>query len=162
MKAEPTSITSAKDIASKVWNTASPAAIGACMIRLAIRPAKSLSNQPTGWRITWAWDRQRIIVPKFTRIVLCNSATCRLLTSGLINRIASPTRVISMPYPAQTCAAGWFDRKSTSRPTYQINATSLTAVISEVMPVTTKTLRNDRIYSARNGHSLRGGVSDCA
>ena len=68
-------VTLAKAIASKVWNTASPAAGGVCMIRLAIRPAKSLSNQPTGCRITCRCARQRIIVPKFGRIVLCSNAT---------------------------------------------------------------------------------------
>jgi hypothetical protein len=37
---------------------------GVCMIRLAMRPAKSFSNQPTDWRSTCRCARQRISVPK--------------------------------------------------------------------------------------------------
>ncbi len=59
----PTSVVSAKATASKTWNTASPAAGGVCITRLAMRPAKSFSNQPTDWRSTWRIARQRNRVP---------------------------------------------------------------------------------------------------
>ncbi len=60
------------------------------MMRLAMRPAKSDSNQPTGWRNTWRCARQRIIVPKFGKIVLCNSATFPVASSGRNRKIAKP------------------------------------------------------------------------
>jgi hypothetical protein len=62
-------------IASNIWNTASPAAGGVCMIRLAMRPAKSFSNQPTDWRSTWECARQRISVPNCGRIALFRTST---------------------------------------------------------------------------------------
>jgi len=65
------------------------------MMRLAIRPAKSLSNQPTGWRRTCRCARQRIIVPKLVMIVLCNRLTEPPATRGRSNSTISATTVSS-------------------------------------------------------------------
>ena len=102
-------------MASNAWNTASPAAGGVCMIRLAIRPAKSFSNHPTDCRSTCLCARQRISVPKFGRIVLFSNITSNACIAGRIRRMKTATTMISVPYCSHT-SIGSPARISTIRP----------------------------------------------
>jgi hypothetical protein len=73
-------------IASKIWNTASPPLSGVCMMRLAMRPAKSFSKNPTDWRSTCRCARQRINVPNCGRMALFRSATSIPCINGRISQ----------------------------------------------------------------------------
>jgi hypothetical protein len=88
-------------IASKIWNTASPPLSGVCMIRLAMRPAKSFSKNPTDWRSTCRCARQRINVPNCGRMALFRSATSRPCINGRIVRTNSAARISSSPVRGQ-------------------------------------------------------------
>ena len=103
-------------MASKIWNTASPASDGACITRLAVRPAKSFSNQPTDWRRTWPCARQRISAAKFGRIALFSSITCSACKAGRISRMNPATAASSRKCAARKSAGETSDRRSTRRP----------------------------------------------
>ena len=85
------------------------------MMRLAMRPAKSFSNQPTDWRSTCLCARQRIRVPKFGKIVLFSNSTSTTCSIGRNNKTNTAIRINSAPWSCQT-SAGEPDNRSTTRP----------------------------------------------
>ena len=99
-----------QDSPADVWATYGTEIILVALAILVLRPAVAvvevallhntiLPNFGTmiGWRSTWRCARQRIIVPKFGRMVLCSSATSITATTGRSTRTASATRMISVP-----------------------------------------------------------------
>ena len=103
-------------MASKTWYTASPAAGGVCMTRLAMRPAKSSSNQPTDWRKTWPWARQRISVPKFGMMALLSRSAWSPKAMGRTKSTNRATRRSSVPWSWTAVAGSAVVRVSTRDP----------------------------------------------
>ena len=125
-----------------------------------MRPAKSFWNQPTDWRSTWRCERQRTMVPTFGISDWLSRSALSVWISGRANRMKSATSPSSSPWRAQTSAGGVSPSTSTRRPAYQISAISRTATAKTETTVQTMTRRAGRRYSARNGQSRSGGVSD--
>jgi len=96
--------------------------------------------------------RQRTMVPKLVRMVLCKSATLAPPMTGRKSTTAAATQISSVPCADQISVGVPPDENmSTIRPRYHSNATSLKAFSIEKKAVTAKTLRN--------GARIRAGMA---
>ena len=120
-----------KVIASKAWKTTSPIAGGVCIIRLAMRPAKSLSNQLTDCPNTCLWALYLTKVPTFGSIELfCNKVLMPWIR-GLNVKIKTATKTSSILCVAQNSAGVVSDSMVINRPRYQIIKISMAATRTE-------------------------------